>query len=342
VLLKANEQTGMGNATISTADGKDRIEAGDGADVISTAGGNDTIIDLAGASTSINAGKGDDLINLAGSTFGDGSVDGGLGSNTLIASGADLSALTLVNLQVLEAGAGLRALASQLEGFERIVAGTSAPDATVRLTLVAAGARRVLELSSELSQGGSRKALLFGSSDAESLVLGSGNDSVNGGAGNDSITGNAGADVLLGGAGKDTLLGGGRDDILCGGASSDRMTGGAGADRFVFVEHKVGDADTITDFTQGQDKIVVARADFGNFDTQGGLQVLPSAWFRANAGGNATDASDRFVYDTATGRLYFDVDGVNGLAKTLIATLNANPLLSGADFDVQDTINFGF
>ena len=57
-------------------------------------------------------------------------------------------------------------------------------------------------------------------------------------------TGTAGADTLVGGAGDDTITGLGGDDTL---------TGNAGDDTFVFASGH--GADTITDFTDGEDTI---------------------------------------------------------------------------------------
>ena len=69
------------------------------------------------------------------------------------------------------------------------------------------------------------------------------------------ITGNDGANALFGNGGNDTLQGGGGNDWLIGGAGSDTLTGGAGADSFVFDPADGNDADTITDFAHGVDRI---------------------------------------------------------------------------------------
>ncbi|SFR56010.1 type I secretion C-terminal target domain (VC_A0849 subclass) [Yoonia tamlensis] len=67
------------------------------------------------------------------------------------------------------------------------------------------------------------------------------------------LAGTAGADILQGHDGADVLQAGAGDDILRDGAGSDLMTGGAGAD--VFILSSDGVADTITDFTLGEDII---------------------------------------------------------------------------------------
>ncbi|MEJ8562445.1 calcium-binding protein [Yoonia sp. GPGPB17] len=69
----------------------------------------------------------------------------------------------------------------------------------------------------------------------------------------DQLTGTAGGDILQGHNGDDTINGEGGDDILRDGLGRDIMAGGAGAD--VFILSADGEADTITDFAVGEDKI---------------------------------------------------------------------------------------
>ena len=80
----------------------------------------------------------------------------------------------------------------------------------------------------------------------------SGADFLTGGGGDDMLWGNAGADTLSGLGGKDFLDGGNGADTLIGGAGNDMLRGGAGLDTFVF---NAGDGkDQILDFQDG-DKI---------------------------------------------------------------------------------------
>lgn len=106
--------------------------------------------------------------------------------------------------------------------------------------------------------------------------LGFGNDTINGGGGNDTIFSSAGNDVISGDDGNDFLNGGigndlcqgfAGDDILNGGISKDTLVGGLGADRFVFdigrrFQKQSMGVDVITDFTRGQDKIILDRSTF--------------------------------------------------------------------------------
>ena len=79
------------------------------------------------------------------------------------------------------------------------------------------------------------------------------NDSVNGGDGFDDLKGGIGDDALDGGKDDDSLDGGDGNDLLQGGFGDDVMTGGAGADVFHIIPGN--GADTITDFTAGEDLI---------------------------------------------------------------------------------------
>jgi uncharacterized membrane protein (UPF0127 family) len=99
-----------------------------------------------------------------------------------------------------------------------------------------------------------------------------GNDLIFGDRDNDSIAGNEGADTLFAGQGSDTIYGGqGEDaingdrgsDLLIGGEGKDILTGGAGDDLFVLENTSpastIAQADVITDFGSGNDKIVLTE-----------------------------------------------------------------------------------
>jgi Ca2+-binding RTX toxin-like protein len=62
---------------------------------------------------------------------------------------------------------------------------------------------------------------------------------------------------------------------------------------------------------------------------------LSAAQFRSAAGANsAATAAQRFIYNTANGALWFDVDGVGGLASVRIAALGGIPTLNAANIVV--------
>ena len=132
---------------------------------------------------------------------------------------------------------------------------------------------------------------------------------------------------IIGSSNDDILTGTADNDILVGGLGNDTITGGAGSDRFTFNNPNEG-IDTITDFLSSQgDKITVSAAGFG-----GGLAAgvpLTSAQFVL--GTAALNASNRFIYNTITGGLFFDGDGTGTIAAIQIATLSSKPTLAASD-----------
>jgi Ca2+-binding RTX toxin-like protein len=143
-------------------------------------------------------------------------------------------------------------------------------------------------------------------------------------------TGNAAANTMNGTPGADKLNGGGGNDTLTGLAGNDVLTGGTGADKFVFKEMGTANADRITDFLHGTDKIALDDAVFTR------LLATPAGGLKAvnfYSGSAAHDASDYIVYNPATGKLYYDPDGSGAQAARLIATLVGTPdSVSAGDF----------
>ena len=145
---------------------------------------------------------------------------------------------------------------------------------------------------------------LFGSAHADGLFGDSGNNAINGGAGDDRIDGGRGKDVLTGGAGADTFL---FDTPLSAGTN----------------------IDTISDFAAGVDKIELDHAIFSALGIAG---PLSDAAFRMNSSGLAADASDRIIYETDRGALFYDSNGNASGGRTQFASLDAGLALSHLDF----------
>jgi Ca2+-binding RTX toxin-like protein len=148
------------------------------------------------------------------------------------------------------------------------------------------------------------------------------------------ITGNTGANVLDGGTGNDTLSGGDGNDTLVGGAGNDALTGGADADTFWFnvAPNASSNLDTITDFESDVDKLQFSKAVFAALAPIGG--ALVESQFASGVFSAGQDATDRIVYNTSTGALYYDADGSGIGAAVQVALLGSAPTLLYSDITV--------
>lgn len=158
-------------------------------------------------------------------------------------------------------------------------------------------------------------------------------DMAHGYGGNDLMRGNAGDDELSGDTGNDTLQGGAGNDRLDGGLGNDMLQGGAGKDEFYFGFNRApiaGSADTIVDFVPKDDSFALDHLIF----TKLAFGWLESQNFVKNTAGLARDANDYIVYETDTGKLFYDADGNGKGAAVLIATLTNKAALTAADFAV--------
>lgn len=141
---------------------------------------------------------------------------------------------------------------------------------------------------------------------------------VKAGTGAVTITGSARADILIGGEGADTLIGG---------ADLDTLTGGAGADTFVLASSSASDADTITDFVSGTDKISLSDAVFTLTGAAGAALAVADYTEVADAaaltGGSLTAATDaqKIIVLLDSGSIYFNSNGASAGGLTLIGVL---------------------
>nr|WP_277881923.1 calcium-binding protein [Leptolyngbya sp. FACHB-541] len=156
-----------------------------------------------------------------------------------------------------------------------------------------------------------------------------GNDFLDGGGGEDRLEGGSGKDFLYGFSGNDSLIGGSGNDFLLGGMGRDTLTGGSGKDSFGFETPLYG-IDTIKDFAVVDDVVWVADT-FGGGLT--GNAVLKVDQFRI--GSSAQDSSDRFIYNKSTGALYFDSDGIGGLAQIQFAKLSTGLAMTHRNIYVE-------
>ncbi|MEY9718770.1 Ca2+-binding RTX toxin-like protein [Sinorhizobium fredii] len=175
----------------------------------------------------------------------------------------------------------------------------------------------VLDLQSQASNRGMAQGLTVKNFE---VINGSGNDDV--------IRGDALANTLNGGGADDVLDGRAGVDRLNGGAGDDWLTGGTGNDLFVFDRSgRDGEGDVITDFTRGQDKLLIDRSDYGIAAADASVTLV------VGADPVATSTKGTFLFESDNGRLWFDADGKGSEADLeLVAILKGVTTLSTSDF----------
>ena len=113
----------------------------------------------------------------------------------------------------------------------------------------------------------------------------------------------------------------------------DTLWGGGGADFFVFREMGTANADRISDWVSGTDKVQLDDFAFTAIGALGNFAVGDMRFWSSTAG-TAHDADDRVIYNTSTGQLYYDADGTGAGAAQLIANVQNAPALAATDISV--------
>lgn len=142
----------------------------------------------------------------------------------------------------------------------------------------------------------------------------------------------AGAPTNLNGIGNgldNTIIGTPFDNTLIGREGNDVLKGQAGDDTFVFDRAiGSGNVDRIIDFeVNGDDDTLKFKASALGGGVSAG--VLDADDFVA--GTAALDASDRFVFNQASGQLWYDIDGSGAAAQILLATFEQNANVQADD-----------
>jgi VCBS repeat-containing protein len=144
----------------------------------------------------------------------------------------------------------------------------------------------------------------------------------------DQIFGTSGRDVLKGLGGNDVIHGREGIDFLTGGTGADVLSGGSGADTFVFTATAdslagVGQADLITDFTTGEDRI----------DLSAILPVGALVWGgEAPNIGTATPFTVTYFFDAGANETVVMADANGDATADLRIRLSGNKALAAADF----------
>ena len=136
------------------------------------------------------------------------------------------------------------------------------------------------------------------------------------------LTGNGFGQRIIGNAGANSLTGFGGNDILA---------GGAGADTFVFFgDYGPTNFARITDYSVADDRFSVDATDSSILPAG----ALAATAFIANTTGLAQDASDRIIFQSNTGKLFFDADGAGGAAAVQFAQITPNLAITAAEFNI--------
>lgn len=151
------------------------------------------------------------------------------------------------------------------------------------------------------------------------------------------LTGNEDENTLIGNAGANIIKGGTVSaariaDKLNGGLGHDTLSGGLGRDTFIFnTKLSSANIDKITDFSAVDD--VMHLENTGIFTALGSARgTLSSSKFWASTTGKAHDSSDRILYNTRTGELFYDPDGTGRKAAIEFANLTNKTKITAADF----------
>jgi Ca2+-binding RTX toxin-like protein len=326
----------VGAALVVGTPGNDVLEGTPEADTLDGRGGADTMMGFAGNDTYIVRQPGDEVIEGAGE-----------GTDTIKTSITYTLPIFVENLALLGASAinGIgNGLNNRLTGnaANNTLNGGAGADTLIGLDgndtfIVDSSADVVLEAPGNGTDTVRSSATHTLRNNVERLVL-TGSAAVNG-TGNslpNTMTGNSAANALNGRLGNDRLNGAAGNDRLAGGAGNDRLTGGPGRDAFLFNAplNATSNVDRIIDFSPANDVIRLQGAVFPVLTTAG---VLPAPQFRA--AGAAADASDRILYDPATGALRYDADGSGPGASVRFAILSPGLAVTNADFVVQDPVS---
>ncbi|WP_138498757.1 beta strand repeat-containing protein [Nostoc sp. PA-18-2419] len=269
-------------------------------DLIVGSNGNDFLNGAGSGNDTLNGGAGDDTLNGDNYSSDNNLLYGGDGNDSLSASGSvfiyrdDANVTYASGNNTLNGGAGNDNLVTNFSTGNNLLSGGDGND-----SLFAYDPDSLYSLYGVYAVSGNNTLSGGTGGDYLNVSNSSGNNLLDGGDGNDILT-------ASGGFGKNTLKGGNGNDTLTGGKGSDSLYGGGGTDTFVFSSFNEG-VDRLYDFNATNEVIQVSATGFG-----GGLSagVLKTSEF--TIGASATTSTQRLIYNSTTGALFFDSDGSAG------------------------------
>ena len=326
----------------------DHLYGQDGVNVLVGRDGNDTLKGF-GANDTLRGEDGDDY------------MDGGAGADTMVGGlGDDIYIVDNAGDAVTESGG---------QGIDTVRVSTSwtmtagadiellettdeTDNAAINLTGNASGNEIVGNDGANTINGGGGVDQMTGRNGNDTYFVDNASDAVmeSGGQGIDQVrtsvswTLTAGADVetlrttndagvgainLTGNASGNNLRGNNGSNILNGSDGDDELTGLGGADSFLFdtALSEAFNLDIVTDFNVADDTIML---DDDIFSSSLGLGNISAG--ELVIGAAALDANDRIIYNSGTGALYYDSDGVGGAAQIQFAQMSTGLALTNLDF----------
>ena len=130
---------------------------------------------------------------------------------------------------------------------------------------------------------------------------------------------------ISGDQGNDTITGGTVNDYIIGGVGSDTISTGTGTDTVIYYNPNEG-GDTIATggFTAASDKLAFLSSNFGGITS-----LTLNTNFFTGAPPSISGTSPLFFYNTTTGVLTYDSNGVSAGGDTVIATFAGTPPILG-------------
>ncbi len=312
--LKGDE----GNDRLEGGTGNDRLESGEGIDTLTGGAGNDTYVVRNAASVIVeSAGNGTSdavAVSVSFTLAADDNIEQLQTTSSVATSAINLTGNALAQRIIGNAGANV--LSDGGGAGADTMTGSGGND-----TYIVRNAGT--EIVEGLGQGTADRVAagvsftLASDDNIEAMRTTSmtGTTAIN-------LTGNGIAQTIEGNDGANRLNGHGGTDVL---------TGRGGADTFVFsTALGATNIDTITDFNVAADTIELQNTFFAGLANG----TLTADAFRLNATGLAEQASDRIIYDSATGNLYFDADGNGAGGRVQFVVLDDGLALTNLDFMV--------
>jgi serralysin len=335
---RLNGSSGVDTVTTG-ASSIDTISLGDGNDVVKTGTGYIDRIDMGRGNNSVTVGDSEQGISVIQSgdgqdTFNIGTtevsfIDSGRGDDTIVTSDMWLG--------YIDSGRGKDKVTLGNGGAEVVILGRDAD--FLKLT-------PLLDVGQLVSVNGGANVSSTADKDSDTIDFSLFNNGLkitlgqaqllNTGQGLfvinefENVTGGKGADTLTGDTSVNVLSGGVGNDKLDGGLASDKLTGGAGTDTFIFkTALGAANIDTITDFDPNGETIQLENAVFKALV---GTGVMSAVQFHSSTSGTAHDTNDRIIYETDSGKLFYDADGNGAGAAVQFAVLAKNLALGASDF----------